>query len=116
MSSSCPLLRGTHIPRVFRGGVYLVVYVLFICVYLFHEERASPLLFRFWSLLSYILASPAHLRAFLFYLEISSPGYFDFGVYVIINQLIFLPSVYVYSLDLFYKELISPGYSEMEFT
>ena len=106
MSSSSPLLRGTHIPRVFGGGVYLVDYVLLICVFLFYEERASPSYLYFRVYLVIYLLSPAHLRASLFYLELASPGYLGFGVYLIINLL----SSDSLRDSLFYLELTSPGY------
>ena len=65
----------------------LVVYVLFICVFLFYEERASPGYLGFGVYLVIYLFSPAHLRAFVFYLELASFGYLGFGVYLIINLL-----------------------------
>ena len=69
------------------GGIYLVVYVLFICIFLFYEERASPGYLGFEVYLVIYLFSPAHLRAFVFYLELASFFYLGFGVYLIINLL-----------------------------
>ena len=58
VSSSCPLLRETHIPRVFEVGVYLIISSLssaHLRTPLLRGTRI-PRLFSFWSLLSYLLA------------------------------------------------------------
>ena len=113
MPSSCLLLRGTHILRVFGGGVYLVVYVFFICVLLFYAERVPRGYLGFGVNLVINLLSTAHLRTFLFYLEPASPGYLDCGVYVIINLFFFLLRFTCFPLVLFFTELISPRYSSL---
>ena len=126
MSSSCPLLRGTHIRRVFWGGVYLVVYVLFICVYLFHEEPASPRLFRFWCLLSYLLAfsQPSACLSFLprsrVFRHICALEFIQLQNLLssdsLHDLLIYLLCPAGLRKFLFYEERVSPGLYVFEFT